>query len=147
MDVNNDDFYDYHNNNDMSDEDSLLCEGVDHGFDSDVEDEIPDGLPRARTFSLLMGRSNSSEQEEDEEEEEDDDIEEQVVVTKTGHKYEYYDQEDFPTLPDDTAHVSLAPSQVCQRDPKLCQPPGTRDHRCITSDCDQSPLQDWLGQE
>ena len=62
MDVNNDDFYDYHNSNDMLDEDSLLCEGVDHGFDSDVEDEIPDGLPRARTFSLLMGRSNSSEQ-------------------------------------------------------------------------------------
>ena len=125
MDVNNDDLYDYDNNNDMADEDSLLCEGVDHGFDSDVEDEIPDGLPRARTFSLLMGRSNSSKQEEDEEEEEDDDVEEQVVVTKTGHKYEYYDQEDFPTLPDDTAHVSLAPSQVCQWDPKLCQPPGT----------------------
>ena len=58
---------------------------MDHGCDSDVEDEIPDGLPRARTFSLLMGRSNSSEQEE-EEEEEDDDVEEQVVVTKTGHK-------------------------------------------------------------
>ena len=113
MDVNNDDLYDYDNNNDMADEDSLLCEGVDHGFDSDVEDEIPDGLPRARTFSLLMGRSNSSEQEEDEEDEEDDDVEEQVVVTKTGHKYEYYDQEDFPTLPDDTAHVSLA--NLCRR--------------------------------
>ena len=111
MDINNGDLYDYHNNNDMADEDSLLCEGVDHGFDSDVEDEIPDGLPRARTFSLLMGCSNSSKQEE--EEEEDDDVEEQVVVTKTGHKYEYYDQEDFPTLPDDTAHVSLA--DLCRR--------------------------------
>ena len=34
-------------------------------------------------------------------------------MTKTGHKYEYYDQEDFPTLPDDTAHVSLA--DLCRR--------------------------------
>ena len=78
MDVNNDDFYDYDNNNGMADEDSLLCEGVAHGFDSDVEDEIPDGVPCARTFSLLMGWSNSSEQEEEEEEveEEDDDVEE-----------------------------------------------------------------------
>ena len=108
MDVNNDDFHDYDNNNGMADEDSSLGEGLAHGFDSDVEDEIPDGVPRARTFSLLMGWSNSSKEEEEEVEEEDDNVEEQVVVTKKGDKYEYYDQEDFPTLPDDTAHISLA---------------------------------------
>ena len=115
MDVNNDDFYDYDNNNGMLDEDSLLCEGVAHGFDSDVEDEIPDGVPCARTFSLLMGWSNSSKEEEEEVEEEDDNVEEQVVVTKKGDLYEYYDQEDFPTLPDDTAPVSLAGLCCCIR--------------------------------
>jgi hypothetical protein len=89
-----------------------LGEGLAHGFDSDVEDEIPDGVPRARTFSLLMGWSNSSDEEEDEEEE-DDVVEEQVVVTDQGDKYEYYDQNDFPMLPDDTAHVYLA--DLCRR--------------------------------
>jgi hypothetical protein len=110
MDVNNDNFYDYDNNNGMVDEDSLLCEGVAQGFDSDVEDEIPDGVPCARTISLLMNWSNSSEEEE---EEEDDNVEEQVVVTKKGDKYEYYNREDSPMLPDDTAHVSLA--NLCRR--------------------------------
>jgi hypothetical protein len=32
MDVNNDDFYDYDNNNGTADEDSSLGEGVAHGF-------------------------------------------------------------------------------------------------------------------
>jgi hypothetical protein len=89
MDVNNNDFYDYNNNKGMADEDSSLGKGVAHGIDSEVEDEIPDGVPRARTFSLLMGWRNSSEEEEDEE---------KVAVTEKGDKYEYYDQKDFPTL-------------------------------------------------
>jgi hypothetical protein len=111
LDVNNDDFCDYDNNNGTADEDSSSGERVSHGFDSDVDDEIPDGVPRARTFGLLMYGSNSSEEEEEEEEE--DDVEEQVVGTKKGDNYEYYDHKDFPTLPDDTAHVSLA--DLCRR--------------------------------
>ena len=82
----------------------MYCRCVKHVAIVMLKMKFPMGFLVPGTFSLLMDWSNSSKEEEDD----DDDIEEQVVVTEKGDKYEYYDQKDFPTLPDDTAHVSLA---------------------------------------
>ena len=55
---------------------------------------------------------NISENDDEDDVDELDSAEEQVVP-KSNAKYQYYDQNDFPASPDDTAHVFLA--DLCHR--------------------------------
>lgn len=89
-DSNNDDLNDYDTNNDM------LVDDDDHGH----------------TFDCWSNSSDEAE-EQDVQYEEEVEREEQSLVTKKDGKFEYYDQQDFPTSPDDTAHVLLA--DLCRR--------------------------------
>ena len=102
--------------NDVDEEENYdICNGMDsssehtaHGHDSDPEEDIPDGVSHARAFNHIVDWSNSSSEDEEEEAEE-----EEQIVAKKDHKYEYYDQKDFPASPDDAAHVFLA--DLCHR--------------------------------
>jgi hypothetical protein len=102
--------------NDVDEEENYdICNGMDsssehaaHGYDSDPEEDIPDGVSHARAFNHIVDWSNSSSEDEEEEAEE-----EEQIVAKKDHKYEYYDQKDFPASPDDAAHVFLA--DLCRR--------------------------------
>ena len=109
-DVDEEDNYD--NCNGMMEDEDSSSEQAAHGYDSDPEEDIPDGISRARAFNHIVDWSNSSSEEEEEEEEEQAEEEEQIVAKKD-HKYEYYDQKDFPASPDDAAHVFLA--DLCRR--------------------------------
>jgi hypothetical protein len=89
-------------------------------FDSDFENEIPDGVPRASTIShLLHGNddddNDDDDNDDDDDDNDDDDVDEELLVvsTRNGHKYEYCDQNEFLTSPDDTVHVLLADLCCC----------------------------------
>jgi hypothetical protein len=109
MDFNDDEDYDS-NYNGMLDEVSSRHEVLaGDRYDSDGEEAIPDGVPRARTLSHMINWNSSSEEEEEEEDEE-----EQVAAMKNNDdKYEYYDENEYPASPDDAAHVFLA--DLCRR--------------------------------
>jgi hypothetical protein len=91
----------------MANEDSTSVEEVaSDGFDIDFENEISDGVPRACTISNFL-HDNDNDQDDDNDDDDDDDddndVKEQLVLsTRNGDKYEYCDQKESLTSPDDT---------------------------------------------
>ena len=67
----------------------------------------PDLVSRARSLSHMIDWYNINETDDEDDVDELDSAEEQVGP-KSDAKYQYYDQNDFPASPDDTAHVFLA---------------------------------------
>jgi hypothetical protein len=63
----------------MADKDSTSVEGVvADGFESDFENKIPDGVPRASTISHLL-HDNDNDQDDNDDDDDDDDNDDNLV--------------------------------------------------------------------
>jgi hypothetical protein len=104
---------DDYNNNVMLDDYSLVGISA-HGYNSNAPDLV--GVSHARSLTHMIDWYNISENDDKDDVDELDLAEEQVLPNSDA-KYQYYDQNDFPASPDDTAHVFLA--DMCRQ---ICAP-------------------------
>ena len=91
------------NNNVLLDIDDSSMGSSDHGYTSNG----PDLVSCTWSLSHMIDWYNISENN-DKNDVDELDLAEEQVVPKSNAKYQYYDQNDFPASPDDTAHVFLA---------------------------------------